>query len=199
MSSSAGDLKRRVDQAAGKKEEGNVAFREGDFRKASFFYKQVGILVGEFVSKGVGGVAPSSSSGDNAGLIAMLGRRSTISLSADDQVTVDTIFATTQSNLAGAHLKLQRYSEAKDCATSSVQMFSKYHQEKDGVLAPSHQRALFRLAQANAHLGNWEDAREHLSRLPPSDPAVVELLATLDALEVGNIQRERRLYAKMFS
>ena len=180
-------IEERLVNARKKKEEGNVELQKGDYKKASFLYKQVHMFIGEYIK-----LSPSTTGKDapqvQNPMVNMFSKnKTTIPLALQQEI--EELYVATQCNLALAHIKLQRYPEAKNCCEVALQL-------SKGVNVKAH----FRKGQALMFLGMLDEARLELSEnCDVADVAVQELLAMIQQRFETARLKEKKMFSKMFS
>ena len=202
------DFRHRFDQAQEKKAVANACVANGDFRAASFYYKQIPLFLEQYVQLSLKGTAAdgSRSKESNEGLTSMLTqkRENTYIPTADEQKEVDGFYASIQSNLALCHLRLGRFEKAREASNVAIVLMEKYGAgltlEKPGDPNSPIGRAYYRRALAHINLSNFEEARLDLGCIGGEKEAVAaEQLAALRLREAEAAAKEKKLYKNMFA
>jgi tetratricopeptide (TPR) repeat protein len=175
----------RLESALKHKDLGNAAVAAGNWREASFQYKHCRLFLSTYYPPSG---ADDGTGGEVGAMLALTGRQqeaaSLLDLEPALREAVADVIISTEANLALAHLKLERYDQARRSANVAV------------ALKPDHAKALFRRGCAALALRDGDAARSDFQRvlaLQPDDAAVVAKLAECDTLA----QREREKLGQM--
>jgi len=159
------------------KEEGNVAFKKGDWKGAMRAYHQANLFVkGLDTARAGSGFVP-------AGIGAK-------PLPADQVEAIAKMEVALNLNLAACHAKTDVWAKVVgDC---------------DRVLSIDNKNAkgLFRRGQAYVRLGDAERATDDLNaaaKLEPNDAGIQTELAKLQTLQKVQDEKQRAVFAKMFA
>ncbi|EOD23280.1 hypothetical protein EMIHUDRAFT_239918 [Emiliania huxleyi CCMP1516] len=165
-------------KAAALKEEGNEAFKRGDYKAAMIAYHQIYMYVHGFSETSGGAGASSSPAG-----LPWSPRKS---VTEAETAQLRSLKVAHFSNLAACHLKLGAVPKARDCCSKAL------------ALDPGHLKARFRRGKCLAALGALDDARDDLETVLRADPENREAHRELRELKM-RLAAQRRREAKKFA
>jgi len=179
MTSDGGETARNIMTAAQLKEQGNAAFKEGDYPSAIAAYHQIYMYVNGY----------SSSGGVGGGLPGLTGQ-TTKQVTPEEMAQIRELKLAHYCNLAMCHMKHgPKYLKARDNCTKAL------------AIDPDNVKALFRRGKCFAQLNELDEAKADFERVlqlqPDNNEAKRELRSLRGAFEKLR-KREQKKFAGMF-
>ena len=179
MSMSGEDVTKNILTAVQLKEQGNLAFKEGDYPAAIAAYHQIYMYVNGY----------SSSGGVGGGLPGLTGQ-TTKQVTPEEMVQIRELKLAHYCNLAMCHMKHgPKYLKARDNCTKAL------------AIDPDNVKALFRRGKCYAQLNELDEAKADFERVlqlqPENNDAKRELRSLRGAFEKLR-KREQKKFAGMF-
>lgn len=167
-----------ISKAQALKEEGNLAFKNGDYQQAMTAYHQIFMYVHGY----------SLSSG---GAVMGMPGQTTTPVTAEEMTTIKELKLVHFNNLAMCHLKQTppNLEKARDRCTKALEL------DQDNV------KALFRRGKCYAQLNALDEAKEDLERvieLQPDNKDAARELRNLKGAFVAQRKKEQRKFAGLF-
>lgn len=163
----------KIAEAQQRKAEGNAHFAKGDLKKALYSYHTAWLFI-----KGL-----------NAS-VSMVPESARQDVSSDEKSSIDQLTVSLHLNLAAVHLKEGKNEKVIDDCNTLL------------AIDPSNVKGRFRRGKARLALGNLDGAEEDLlaaKAKAPTDGGIARELKVLEHKKGKAAQREKKLYANMFS
>ena len=175
-----GEVEKNIARAQALKEEGNAAFKGGDYKKAMAAYHQIFLYVHGY----------SLSSGGSSGASGIPGQTTT-PVSAEEMKVIKELKLVHFNNLAMCYLKLEppNIQKAKTACTKALE------------IEPLNVKALFRRGKCYAQLNALDEAKDDLSRVIELQPDNVEAKRELQKLKgafASLRKKEQKKFAGLF-
>ena len=204
QSNSVGQLLSRATEA---KNKGNEAAKVGQWSQASFHYKHVNLFIGSLGSQ----YRTCAGNSEMMGTLDLIGGGRTSHRlplpTAPEQSIIDELLATANSNLAQAHLHLNRAAKAVEASTTSIAYWDALSpplsSSQTQIPGAGKVKAMYRRGVAYLMMGAAAEARTDLEVVQTmsgdADSGIAQRMAELVQLEEANRAKEKKMYQKMFA
>mmetsp|Transcript_40967 Transcript_40967/g.49719 ORF Transcript_40967/g.49719 Transcript_40967/m.49719 type:complete len:195 (+) Transcript_40967:169-753(+) len=168
-------IRKKLSIAAERKEAGNTAFKEGDYKTAMRCYHEIFLYISGLDKSKAGAPTPEG----------------TRLLTDEEKTTIKALEMSHHLNLAAIYLKLEKFSKCEAACSSVLKLEGE----------ASNIKALFRRGKARSELGDLDGASEDLTKAGELDSADKNIQREQQILARRLKQheaKEKKRYAGMF-